>query len=237
MRRSEDEWIRRIQHAADNPSSSSIRVGIGDDCAVLAPLKADEELLLTTDQVIEGTHFVRDLHPPGALGRKTLARGLSDIAAMGGRPIWFLLSVCLPRDMADSWLKHYLDEMFLSIQIFYGQGGDLVLVGGDLAQGERIAAQVTVGGAVPRGRALLRNGARAGDRIFVSGELGGSALGLERLLSRDAEPSDLAVERHLRPTPRLSLGLMLRERIGASAAMDLSDGLSTDLSRMPRQAA
>ena len=231
----ESDLIRLIRDQANQLDQGCARVGIGDDAAVLRPPAAGFELLATTDQLVEGTHFNPDVHPPHALGRKTLARGLSDIAAMGGEPLWFLLSLVIPRRTdasgrcGDAWIKQYLCGLFLSTKTFGLP--DFPLVGGDLASGGEFHAHVTVVGEAPEGKALLRSGARPGDRLYVSGSLGGSALGLERLLSGAGGADDPAVLRHLEPTPQLALGRFLREA-GVSSAIDISDGLSTDLAHL-----
>lgn len=224
----EEAIIEQIRRAARAVPGRRVRFGIGDDTAVLRPLPAGRELLATTDQVIENTHFVRDRHPARALGHKTLARGLSDVAAMGGEPLCFLLSLCVAEWARDSWLKQYIHGMFL-----LGKRAKVPCVGGDVARGERFSADVTVLGTAGRGKALTRAGARPGDLLFVSGTLGGSALGLSRLLSQGAGRS-AAVRRHLFPEPRLALGRLLAGRLRATAAMDLSDGLSMDLARLTR---
>lgn len=225
----EEAIIDRIRRASRGMPGRGIRLGIGDDTAVLRTPPAGRELLITTDQVIENTHFVRDKHPPRALGYKTLARGLSDIAAMGGEPLCFLLSLCVPEWARDAWLKQYVYGMFqLSRQNF------VPCAGGDVARGERFSADVTVLGTAARGMALTRDGARPGDLLYVSGRLGGSALGLSLLLA-GATGRVAAVRRHLFPEPRLALGRFLGERLKPSAAMDLSDGLSMDLSRLARR--
>lgn len=205
-------------------------LGIGDDAAAIRPPAAGHEILLTTDQVIENTHFARRTHPPRALGHKILARGLSDIAAMGGRPLCFLLSLALPGWSPGTWLN-----AFLSGLSDLSQSSETPLVGGDIARGERFAAAITVLGSAPAGKALTRAGARPGDILYVSGRLGGSVLGLARLrkLSAGQKASrDAAIQRHLWPEPRLSLGVFLRAKLGATAAMDLSDGLAMDLARL-----
>jgi thiamine-monophosphate kinase len=171
--------------------------------------------------VIEGTHFRPDTHPARALGHKVLARGLSDIAAMGGRPLYALLSLCLPPWAGRSWQKQFFNGLF-NLAERHG----VALIGGDLAAGRLLAADIIVLGAVSRGRALRRSGARPSDVLYVSGRLGGSALGLERIGTKDH-----AVRRHLYPEPRLDLGRRLF-RLGATAAMDISDGLSIDLYRL-----
>lgn len=224
----EEALIEQIRQAARQVPSSRVRIGIGDDTAVLRSPGAGRELLLTTDQILENTHFVMGRHPAGALGYKTLARGLSDIAAMGGAPLCFLVSLSLPAPLKPSWLRQYVSGMFQLSRKY-----KVPCVGGDVARGDHFGADVTVVGEVPRGKALTRAGARPGDRLFVSGALGGSALGLARLLS-SARARGIAVERHLYPQPRLALGRFVREKLNASAAMDLSDGLSTDLARLAR---
>lgn len=228
LRSRENFLIDRIQQLAASLGDRDVRVGIGDDTAVLAPPPERHEILVTTDQVIENTHFVKGVHPAPALGRKTIARGVSDIAAMGGRPVWFTLSLCLPGEQDFPWLEQYLQGMFSVIPTLAVQA--FPLVGGDVARGPFFAAHVTVGGVVPAGRAMLRSTARPGDRLYVSGLLGGSALGFERL-SSGAPVTDGAVLRHTEPTPRLSLGEYLRES-GVTTALDLSDGLSTDALRL-----
>ncbi|MGC8792259.1 MAG: thiamine-phosphate kinase, partial [Bryobacteraceae bacterium] len=197
-------------------SAPGLVVGIGDDCAVYRPAGAREDLLLTTDWLIEGVHFLRETHPAAAVGWKALARGLSDIAAMGGKPRLCLLSLALAPWTTERWVESFF-RGFRRL----ARAARVTLAGGDLARAERMACDMVVVGTAPRGRALLRSGARPGDEIYVSGRLGGSALGL-------ATRRGAAWKRHLRPEPRLELGAYLR-RLGATAAMDVSDGLSLDL--------
>jgi thiamine-monophosphate kinase len=169
---------------------------------------------------IEGVHFRRETHQPVIAGRKALARSLSDIAAMGGAPRFCLMSLCVPRWADAKWVDKFFDGA-----LELGNASGAVLAGGDLSHGETLACDVTVCGAVPRGTALRRDGAHAGDEIYVSGALGGSALGLESGKGR-------ARQRHLHLEPRLELGALVREKLRASAAIDLSDGLSLDLKRL-----
>jgi thiamine-monophosphate kinase len=229
MRFTESGIIDYVRRRAKHGLPAGVKLGIGDDCAVLRRLPAAEELLLTTDQVIENTHFVRSLHPPKALGHKCLARGLSDIAAMGGTPFACLLSLGLPRWARNDWLKRFFDGMFQ-----LARSSRSPLVGGDTARSALFSAHVTVLGSAPRGKALRRDTAEAGDLLYVSGRLGGSLLGFERLKQQGGASRDLAVRRHLMPSPRLELGRYLRDKLRASAAIDLSDGLSTDLARLAR---
>ena len=202
------------------PRGSRVIAGIGDDCAIFRPRGGKEDLLFTTDLLIEGVHFERATHSAVQAGHKALARGLSDIAAMGGLPLFCLLSLALPEWANGRWV----DEFYRGV-LRLAKSTGVVLAGGDLARAERVTCDIVVAGSVPRGRALRRDGARPGDLIYVSGRLGGSALGLDTKRGR-------AWERHLRPQPRLALGRYLREKLHATACMDLSDGLSLDLRRM-----
>ena len=213
------EMIRRIASRAPR-ASGGVVVGIGDDCAVFRPSASREDLIFTTDMTIERVHFLRETHPPEAVGWKTLARGLSDIAAMGGVPRFCLLSLALAPWTDQGWVDRFYREL-----LRLARQENVTLAGGDLARAEQVTADIVVCGSVPRGKALRRDGARPGDQVFVSGRLGGSALGLET--RRGA-----AWARHLRPEPRLALGRYVREKLRATACMDLSDGLSIDLHRL-----
>ncbi len=210
----------RLRKAVFIPQGSPIVLGIGDDCAIYRPPGSADDLLFTCDFVAEDVHFRRDTITPRELGRKALARGLSDIAAMGGEPRFCLAALCVP-----PWAsRHYIDSFFDGLLALGSETGT-ILAGGDLSHGAKFVCDVTVGGAVPRGAALRRDGAKPGHKIYVSGQLGGSALGLATRKGR-------AWKRHRTPEPRLTLGRFLRKSIRASAAMDLSDGLSLDLRRL-----
>jgi thiamine-monophosphate kinase len=217
-----DEWqlTARIRNRVALPAGARVILGIGDDCAIYRPPRAIQDLLFTTDLLVEGTHFRRDTHSPQDVGWKALARGLSDIAAMGGEPLFCLLSLSLAPWNGRRWV----DGLYQGL-LRLAAREKCPLIGGDLSHGEIAACDIVVAGGVPRGSALLRSGARAGDAIYVSGALGGSALGL-------ATKRGKAWRQHLRPEPRLRLGRFLRSRIGATAAMDLSDGISLDLRRL-----
>ena len=216
---SEEILLRRLARKVSIPAGVPLAIGIGDDCAVWRPRGSNEDLLFTTDLLLEDVHCRAD-QPPDTIGHRALARGLSDIAAMGGEPRFCLLSLAVP-SWADS---RWIDKFYNGFLRLARRTGTL-LAGGDLARAERMACDVVVCGSVPRGRALLRSGARAGDDIYVSGWLGGSAAGLEA-------GSGPAWRRHLRPEPRLTVGRFVREKLRATAAMDLSDGLSLDLRRL-----
>jgi len=216
----EAELIERVRDKVWATRRSGVRVGIGDDCAVFRARGSEEDLLFTTDMVIEDVHFRRDTHPAAAVGYRVLARGLSDIAAMGGAPRFCLLSLAVAPWVDTRWLDRFYGGL-----LGLARRTGTVLAGGDLARARAVCCDIVVCGSLAHGGALRRDGARPGDAIYVSGRLGGSALGLER--GRGA-----AWKRHLHPEPRLALGRFLRDRLRATAAMDLSDGLSLDLRRM-----
>lgn len=207
---------------------SAIFAGIGDDCAVLRLLPG-HETLVTTDLTLEGIHFRRDWHPPESVGHRCLARGLSDIAAMGGEPVAAFLSLALPHDLSQSWVGRFARSL-----IALAEKHGVTLAGGDTAESPNgILADIVVVGTVPKGRAIMRSGARPGDRIYISGELGGSAAAVLQMRARPKKklsPGDYT--RHFYPEPRIELGRILREKGLATAMIDTSDGLSTDLAHV-----
>ena len=209
-------------------SSPQIPVGIGDDAALFRP-RPRGELVLTCDWFLEGTHFLRDKHPADSVGWKCLARALSDVAAMGGVPRCFLLSLTLPSSLTGRWLDEFLVGLQRASRKF-----QCVLVGGDTTRNEKVLINVTVVGEVRTGRAALRSGARPGDVVFVSGRLGEAELGLRVLRhnKRAVRSNISALKRHFYPEPRLVLGRWLAEKRLATSMMDLSDGLSADLPRL-----
>jgi len=227
--RDERTITERLRKAVSIPAGSPVILGIGDDCAIYRPHGLADDLLFTSDMFIEGVHFLRETHKSAVAGRKALVRSLSDIAAMGGAPRFCLVSLCVPAWANAKWVDGFFDGILL-----LAAATGTVLAGGDLSHGETLACDVTVCGAVPRGTALRRDGARPGHEIYVSGALGGSALGLE---TKKGKPGlDLkqrkALQRHLYPEPRLALGRFLREKLRATSAIDISDGLSLDLRRV-----
>jgi thiamine-monophosphate kinase len=238
--------------------------GIGDDCAILR-LLSGRELLVTTDFSLEGVHFRRDWQPPESVGHRCLTRGLSDIAAMGGEPLAVFLSLALPADLPQEWVDGFCSGLLSLARRFA-----VPLAGGDTSQSPNgVLADIMVLGSVRRGQAVLRSGAKPGDRIYVTGELGESAAEIRRryeslggaslsapqslggmglsgrqpsggagLLglhsqapknSRALAPEGIG-DRFLLPEPRLSVGQKLRSL--ASAMIDVSDGLSTDISHI-----
>ena len=214
--------IRRL--AGSSPVGALVR-GIGDDCAVLRLLPGSE-LLITTDLCIENVHFRRAWHPAVAVGHRCITRGLSDIAAMGGHPLACFLSLGLPEDLTQSWVNGFLRGLLAQASRF-----KIPLAGGDISSTRQITADILLTGQVPAGKAVLRSGARPGDRIYVTGSLGGSAATLKQLFAgKKIKPA--RSNTHFYPTPRIAAGAWLRERSLATAMIDLSDGLSVDLSHI-----
>ena len=293
--RAERTLIRQLRRRAADSSSSGVRLGIGDDCALLR-LRPGEELAVTTDLSIAGRHFRLDLHPPESVGHRTLARGLSDLAAMGARPVAAFLSLGLPGELtlpeipnpsrtshkdsstpsySSTWMSRFLDGL-LALADRY----KTPLAGGDLAESPLAVADIVLTGAVRQGQALLRSGAHPGDLIYVTGTLGGAAAALAKLLETDrigegpgnslqgsgfrlstsssaspwsgsgaiaasrigsarsgaakkTEPAEAPVlTPHLFPEPRVAQGLWLVRHRAASAAIDISDGISTELTHL-----
>ncbi|MGB8479868.1 MAG: thiamine-phosphate kinase [Acidobacteriaceae bacterium] len=244
------------------PSFSPVIEGIGDDCAILRP-PSGNEVLVTTDFTLEAVHFRREWHSAESVGHRCLARGLSDIAAMGAKPLAAFLSLALPVELVrshagrPSWRERFFDG-FLSLADKY----KVPLAGGDTAQSPLIAGpaprrdrqdarQIVTGlalmdivliGTAPRGRSLRRSTAGVGDRIFVTGCLGGAAAELAQLSANPlryrnattatAEPGTPNPHPHLFPEPRLAIGAWLLKNRRASSAIDISDGLSTDLDHL-----
>jgi thiamine-monophosphate kinase len=192
-------------------------------------LRPGQDTLVTTDFTLEGMHFRSDWHAPESVGHRCLARGLSDIAAMGGTPVAAFLSLALPRDLPQSWVGRFARGL-LTIAEKFG----VTLAGGDTAESPNgVLADIIVIGSVPRGKSVLRSGARPGDGIYVSGGLGGSAAAVLEMKSgpgKKLNPSDY--RRHFYPEPRIELGRIVREKVLASAMIDTSDGLSTDLAHL-----
>ena len=217
--------------------------GIGDDCAVIPGTGCDEELLVSTDLLLEGVHFLREESSPEDVGWKAAAVNLSDIAAMGGAPVATFLSIALPKDAQGGWAERFI-EGYAEISRAY----NVPLLGGDTTSSLRdIAINVGIMGKCPEGKALCRDGARVGDTIFVTGPLGDSAGGLNIILNKlypDTGNSinngatdelklntqaEILRRRHKRPTPRIKEGIALRESGMVGAMMDISDGIASDL--------
>jgi thiamine-monophosphate kinase len=225
---SEEQILAKLSRSGSrNDRAHGLRMGIGDDAALFSP-RTGFATLLTCDWFLEGTHFLRHKHPADSIGWKCLARAVSDVAAMGGAPRCFLLSLALPPAFTGSWL----DAFLVGLRRAQRRLG-CVLAGGDTTRSNRILIQVTVVGEVRSGIAIPRSGARPGDLIYVSGRLGEAESGLRRLLGQQRiARSDPALRKHLYPEPRMRLGSWLAKSRLATAMLDLSDGLSTDLARL-----
>jgi len=216
--------IDRIRRTARG--NRSVGTGIGDDCAVLR-LPRSHEALVTTDFSLEDVHFRREWHPSDSVGHRCLARGLSDIAAMGGVPRAAFLSLALPPDLPQKWVDQFVAGLLKLAKRY-----SVPLAGGDTAQSPAgILADIVVLGSAPAGKAILRSGAKPGDLLYVTGALGSSSSALNRL--RDGEKlKPKSHPKHFYPEPRIAIGQFLREKKLASAMIDISDGLSTDLAHI-----
>ncbi len=207
-----------FQRSAQGPG---VVLGVGDDCALLAPTPG-QQLAVTTDTMVSGIHFLPDDDPRG-LGHKLMAVNLSDLAAMGAQPRWALLNLTLP-SVDEAWLAAFADGLYA-----LAGGHGVTLAGGDTTRGP-LNVGLTAIGEVPPGQALRRAGARPGDLVCVSGVPGDAAAGLAHRLGQQRLPDELAapaLARLDRPEPRVALGLALRGL--ATSAIDLSDGLAQDL--------
>lgn len=236
------ERIRRLL-----PRASDALLGIGDDCAALRP-REGRDLLLTTDLLVEGVDFTMHTITPFRLGRKSMAVNLSDIAAMGGLPRAALVALALPPEMETG----FMDQLYGGLQDEAARFG-VELIGGDLSASTALLVAVTLVGEIEAGKAITRSGAKPGERIWVTGRLGASGAGLMALkagfrLHDDDHvetPSPISAElteairqamsRHLCPTPRVPEGRAIAEAGFASAMIDLSDGLASDLGHLCRE--
>jgi thiamine-monophosphate kinase len=247
----ERDRIRSLTALTRRQSFPHLITGIGDDAAILRP-PANHDLIVTTDLSLERIHFRRDWHPAASAGHRSLARGLSDLAAMGAQPLAAFLSLALPTALAGTWADHFFSGVLALANQFR-----IPLAGGDLARSpsSHALADIVLTGCVPRGQALLRSTARAGDVLYVTGHLGGSAAELKSLqlasLSKSSRASRSKLARpipnsglhpHLYPQPRVAAGIALRRLVARSprshiscpqvSCIDISDSLALDLSRL-----
>lgn len=235
----ESEIISRIKRRARK--QDGVIVGIGDDAAVVRA-SSGKDLIACCDLMVEGVHFRREWAPPRLIGRKALASTLSDVAAMGALARFAMISVAFPGDCSSGFVDEFFEGVFELADSF-----NVSIIGGDTSSSPgSLFIDTTIIGECEPGRAVTRSGANTGDMIYVTGELGGSALGLMlleqgvRLGDSESKESLDAMEtsrrealiRHLAPAPRLELGRELGERELATAMIDISDGLSTDLSHL-----
>src|SRR6185369_13971767 len=236
--KSEFDFIDGLRQRAA-ATGQSLVAGIGDDAAVLRS-SAGKETVISADLLVEDIDFRRTTTPPYLLGHKALAVSLSDIAAMGSRPLWSMISIGVP---ADIWETDFVDRLYdglLDLANHYG----VQLIGGDTSRtNERVVIDSIVAGECSAGLAVMRSGAHPGDQIFVTGSLGAAAAGL-RLIERgahlaeqnlgdeDSQKLDHILLRQLRPEPRVGWGIVLGEERLATSMIDLSDGLSSDLNHV-----
>ena len=226
--RDEDQLVAAIAWQFLPGRGGQLRLGIGDDAALWKP-RTGFVSILTSDWFLEDSHFLREKHPSDGVGWKCLARAASDIAAMGGTPKCFLLNLAIPEDATGKWLGGFLGGLRSAAKSL-----QCVLAGGDTTRSKRILISVTVVGEIREGHEVRRSGARPGDLIYVSGTLGEAEHGLRllRKSKRRIASRNGAMRKHLYPEPRVKLGRWLAERKLATAMMDVSDGLSTDLRRL-----
>lgn len=214
----ERQLIARLRRAVRGKNAV---LGIGDDCAILR-VPAGHEALVTTDFSLEGVHFRRDWRSPECIGHRCLVRGLSDIAAMGGRPIAAFLSLALPGKLPQRWVDRFFAGLLRLAEKY-----KVELAGGDTSQSPvGVLADITVVGSMPRGKALRRSGAGVGDQIYVTGTLGESAAELQLLTRKKIKRRDVF------PEPRIAIGGWLIEERTATACIDISDGVSSDLAHI-----
>jgi thiamine-monophosphate kinase len=225
-----ERTARAIPSGSGRGSAAALRLGIGDDAAILAPT-GRTEWVLSCDAFLEGIHFLTKLNPPESVGYKALVRAASDLVAMGASPRLFVLTLALPARLTGGWMDAFLRGMARAARRL-----NMRLAGGDTTKSNSVFISVTVLGEVARGRAIERSGARPGDIIYVSGELGRGQLGLELILNRLGGKREVRhlLRPHLYPKIRVELGEWLARYRVPSAMMDISDGLSTDLTRLCR---
>lgn len=201
---------------------SNVKIGIGDDAAVLnVPSKYD--LVMTTDTLVSGVHFDSGISYQD-LGHKSLAVNLSDLAAMGANPVWASLCLTIPK-MDEKWIKQFCKGFFSLLKRY-----NMQLIGGDTTRGP-LSITVQAYGFVPKGKAILRNKAKVGDNIYVTGNLGDAGLALEMVLQNSKNARKNAIAKFLdHPEPRINEGLKIRNV--ATSAIDISDGLAQDLNHI-----
>jgi len=232
--KSEFDFIEKIRRRAQ---PKSVKVGIGDDCAVI-PKNAKTDLVITTDLLVEDVDFRLAWTKPEFLGHKALAVSLSDVAAMGAKPVWAMLSIGIPEKI---WKTNFVDEFYQG-WFRLAKKFNVELIGGDISKTpDKIVIDSIVAGETKKGKAVLRSNAKAGDLIFVTGNLGGAATGLKLLEKGERyEKSSKTflqklLRRQLMPNPQTEIGQILGAKNLATAMIDLSDGLSSDLAHLCRE--
>jgi len=224
----ENQLVERTGRRIPSAEGAGLRLGIGDDAAIVTPRRGTD-WVLSCDPFLEGVHFLPNVTPADSVGYKSLVRAASDLAGMGATPRLFLMSLALPANRTGKWLDGFLGGMARAARSL-----GMRLAGGDTTRSRTVGISITVVGEVAPGRFVTRSGARPGDLIYVSGRLGRAALGLALL--RGGRRRDLQLrgflQPHFYPRIRLELGRWLAKNRIASAMMDISDGLSTDLARL-----
>ena len=226
MREGEFDIIQRYFTASKRAPRKDVLLSVGDDCAV-TELNRNQHLAITTDTMVEGVHFLPSIRPAD-LAYKAVASNLSDLAAMGAEPAWMSLALTIP-SIDHAWLTEF-SESFFSILDHY----NVDLIGGDTTKGP-LSITITAQGIIAKDKALCRHNANVGDWIYVSGTLGDSAGGLSYLLQGKSAVNaaqEFLIHRHLRPTPRVLLGMALSLTRLASSAIDISDGCVADLTHI-----
>ena len=214
-----------IEHIKTYFPASKEGLGIGDDCAIIT--NGEGELIFSTDMLMEGIHFLRSAASPEDIGWKSLAVNLSDIAAMGGTPLATFLSIALPKDAQGDWA-----EWFIAGYAELSRRFNVPLLGGDTTSSLRdIAINVGVLGRAPEGKSIRRSGAVAGHGIYITGNLGDSAGGLQAILNGWSKSQEIVslIHSHIKPEPRLYEGQALMKTGLVGAMMDISDGIASDL--------
>lgn len=230
---SEFDLIEKIRRRA---RPKTVKIGIGDDCAVI-PKNAKTDLVVTADLLIEDIDFRLEWTKPEFVGHKALAVSLSDVAAMGAKPVWAMISIGIPEKI---WRTDFV-ERFYAGWFRLAEKFGVELAGGDVSRApDKIVIDSIAAGETKKGKAILRSGAKVGDLIFVTGKLGGAAAGLkllnagERYDERSKNFQQNLILRQLKPTPQSEIGRILGENNLATAMIDLSDGLSSDLAHLCR---
>lgn len=222
----------QIIRSKHNTLAHSLQCGIGDDCAVFGE-ESGEQWVVSTDMLVENIHFNLAWHSAFLLGRKAVAVNLSDIAAMGATPTFILLSISIPKNIQSEWVEEFIS----GVEEILGEY-NTILIGGDTVQGPTLTVSITAIGNMNGTSPIFRNGAKVGDDIYVSGQLGSSALGLELLKTVKDEnvlTSDQKhpfIQAHLNPSPQIAIGRALAKSGLIHSMQDISDGISTDLAHI-----
>lgn len=216
------EHASRSDHVSPHQARAGVVLGQGDDCALLAP-SGDGRLAVSVDTSLADVHFPRDASA-GAIGHRALAVNLSDLAAMGARPRWFVLALTLP-EVNEQWLEGFARGLY-----DLAREHDIALVGGDITRGRELSITITVHGEVPDDGAITRHGARPGDLLAVTGTLGNAHGGLRAWFEGQRDEHHPLVAAYLRPSPRVHEAMSIRQKV--TAGLDISDGLLADLNHL-----